>query len=514
MKLICKWLSLCLFAAMLLTAFASCAKPKPENPGSGTATNGTQSEQTREEVTTKVSALEQSGLEKKNFGGRKMKIWHGSGTVWSPYPMEVTLDEALTDIIYDGAYKRNTGLERDLNITLQFVDSGTDPNTVGDNTNTDKKALDMLWKSGDSASYDMILAGGFASATLATEGFFLDLDNCKDVKPDADYYESRVNRQVRLMNHQYFASGFYSVTGTNGIEVIYVNTDIINSVNTDPDNPVSTEVLYEKALNKTWTVDYMLELGSRYALPSSNTGVYESDQYGTIFSYHSMHSVYHGLGGTDIVWNDASNRYNVVLSNQSNQKIFEYIREKITQKNGGEVLLSKRSPGAGVEEFLAKSAPFFWGGLNNIKEVIADGMHWTMLPPPLFKEGNDYNSFTSAWCLNFAGIPSNVTDSETSSYLYEMFMCYSYDYLYPAYYETCFQVTYQPDSTSVRIFNLIARSRYVSMVNLYSLNNSGVEIKDICRDTNLELGSSLKRASEVIAANLTKLVENFSKKEQ
>ena len=95
-----------------------------------------------------------------------------------------------------------------------------------------------------------------------------------------------------------------------------------------------------------------------------------------------------------------------------------------------------------------------------------------------------------------------------------MFMCYSYDYLYPAYYETCFQLTYQPDSTSVRIFNLIARSRYVSMVNLYSLNNSGVEIKDICRDTNLELGSSLKRASEVIAANLTKLVENFSKKEQ
>ena len=184
MKLICKWLSLCLFAAMLLTAFASCAKPKPENPGSGAATNGTQSEPTREEVTTKVSALEQSGLEKKDFGGRKMKIWHGSGTVWSPYPMEVTLDEALTDIIYDGAYKRNTGLERDLNIALQFVDSGTDPNTVGDNTNTDKKALDMLWKSGDSASYDMILAGGFASATLATEGFFLDLDNCKDVKPD------------------------------------------------------------------------------------------------------------------------------------------------------------------------------------------------------------------------------------------------------------------------------------------------------------------------------------------
>ena len=136
MKLICKWLSLCLFAAMLLTAFASCAKPKPENPGSGTATNGTQSEQTREEVTTKVSALEQSGLEKKDFGGRKMKIWHGSGTVWSPYPMEVTLDEALTDIIYDGAYKRNTGLERDLNIALQFVESGTDPNTVGDNTNT------------------------------------------------------------------------------------------------------------------------------------------------------------------------------------------------------------------------------------------------------------------------------------------------------------------------------------------------------------------------------------------
>ena len=433
--------------------------------------------------------------------GRALTIWYSTLSGWSPYPLSVTSEEAAADQIYKAGYERNAALERDFNLTLTYFPNASDPNT---GNVRDVTELRSLGESMDIADFDIIMTGSKACNALAVEGFYTDLAKYDVIKTDAPYYEQLVNKQVRFLGHQFFASGFYSVGSTTALEVTHVNLDLLETY-----SDITVDELNKLALEHKWTMEKLLELGKDYATPATNVGDYSLDQYAFICSYNNAHSLYHSLGGNGIAYNDTTNRYSCTLNSPVEQNRFTYIQDTVAKQDGKLVGIVKND--GQTTAFVNNAAPFLLNPISSIPRIQEAGIKHTIMPPPCLNEGDEYQSYSVGWNMNFAGIPALTMDPETSAYLYEVFMCYSYDYIYPAGYEKLFRTQYTPDNSSVQVFDLVAKSRFVSMIDIYSLNQSGIAIKDVCRDPAQGVGEFAEKATRSIANQLSDRITTFGK---
>ena len=500
MKQIIRISALFICVLMLVSAFASCKKEKTEDVDSSESSGVSSDVVDSTESERKDPAINQSGIEIKDMNGRELTIWYATLGGWNPYPLAVSAEEAALDSVSEAGYNRNEAMEKDFNVRLNYIPNDSDPNEGSIKSTAE---LRNLWQGGETANYDIVMAGAFPCATLAIEGFYTDLANYDVIKPDAPYYESQLNKQVRFIDHQFFASGFYSANNTKALEATFVNTKLLGTYST-----LTVADMNALAMDHKWTIEKLLELGMGYATPTTNAGQYVTDQYAFIFSYDSAHSIFHSLGGDGIIFNEATGKYTCTLSTSTEQNLLTWIQDNLAANDGVTVGYIRGMDT--VPAFINNTAPFMEACLGAIPELMDAGIEYTILPPPCFEEGDEYNSFSSAWCLNFAGIPSAAMDTDTSAYLYEAFMCYSYDFIYPAAYEKLFRTQYTPDSSSVQVFDLIANSRYVSLINLYSLNTSGVAIKNVCRDETIGVGSWSTKATSSVATKLSKLIKSFN----
>ncbi len=495
MKKIIKVLCFAMTAVMLLACLFGCKKKKEEVPNPDTQV-------TTVTEPTETKAIDASGLEKRDFGGKSMKIWYSFGvSSWSPYPLNVTDEENATgDIVMMAGFARNDKLQNDYNVKLEYTVSQTNPNNTSDEKKSEVVALRNLHASGDISEYDMVMVGTTTASTLAIEDFFYDLSESAYIKPDAYYYESNVNKQIRLKGHQYFASGYYSVKNTAAIDVTYVNTKIVNDY-----AHLTVNDLYELVLDHQWTLDRMLEIGNLYA-SVNNTGDYLEDQYSLILSSNYCQNVFYDLGGKVIEYNEGTSNYDVVIANDTNQSLLTLIQSKIT--SDPKVGLVKNNKH--LDAFKNESSPFMIVTYYNLTNLKDSNLEYTILPPPLLSAGNDYLAYSDQWNLNFSGIPKSANDLDKADYLYEVFMCYSYDYVYPAYYEQCFGVQYQPDETSSQVFDIVAKSRVVCIANIYRLFGLK-DVASIVRSTQNGVSSTVSVIKDEVEGNLNVMMGKLGK---
>ncbi len=491
---------LCLFtvAGTMIGSLAGCKKKTKEPSGTDPASTGSTE-------TDAGNAWSSSGLEKRTFDGKDMNIWYSFGlSAWSPLPLRVTEEENATsgDIVTLEGYKRNAKMKEDFKLNdLKYTVSQTHPNNTSDETKSEVITLRNLSTSGDLADYDMIMVGTSAASTLAREGILYDIATSKYIKPESYYYESSVNKQIALNGHQFFASGFYSVKNTAAIDVTIANKKIIEDT-----AHLSVNDLYNMVLDKTWTMDELLRIGYLYA-SEDNSGAWESDEhYALILSRNYCHNIFYDLGG-NVIENETNGRrnYSIVIENDANQNLLTWIQNKLTSDPKVAFVKNDKHDQA----FAAECSPFMIATYNTYIEKLSDTKvenEVTILPPPLKERGEEYRAYSDQWNLNFAAIPAIVSDPDKATYLYEAFMCYSYDYVYPAYYELCFGSAYQPDLTSCKVFDIVAHARVVCFANIYGLFGTK-NVNSIVGNTQNGVGSTVKTIHDEVKANLDGLVK-------
>lgn len=446
------------------------------------------------------SAVDATGLEIRDYGGQTMNIWYSTKTTWKPYPLDVTLEDSNSgDIVISAGYQRNKVLESMLDIYIDYTESDTNPNKDP----SDVAALRILFQAGDTDRYDIIMTGAKSASSLAKEGFYFDLNNSEYIHPDAYYYETQVNEQIQLYGKQYFAAGYYSVMNTAAIDVTFVNYGIV-----EDNSHVTLTEMYQMAFDKTWTFEKMMTLGRTYATPTDNTGDYNTDKYALVLSANYAQNMFYDLGGTAVEYDDNLGDYVCTLDNTKNQELLGWINTNIADKDGSEITIQRNN--MHDEAYLAQSAPFMTTNFAVLWDIMESDLLWSIMPTPLKNEGDDYRSYSDAWNLNFAGIPSSCRDIDKATYLYELFMAYSYDYVYPAYYEKCFQTRYQPDADSAQVFDMVAKSRFVCIANIYGLmydaqGNEDLGIRRLCYLGTQEVGSTVEVTSGYIKTNLEAL---------
>lgn len=440
--------------------------------------------ETQKETETKT-AVENTGLELRDYNGATMNIWYSKGTAtWGPNPLKVTADEATTSKISQAGYNRNAALEKMLDIYIDYTISDTNPNSNGDNSAT--TALRAMNQGGDAAKYDMIITGTRACGALAQEGLYYDLSDSDYIHPEAYYYESQVNEQMKIFDSMYYTCGFFSVGNTRALCGIYTNKTILDEAT---NGETSMDDLYEMAFEKEWTLEAMLNLGKLYSTPIDNANNWVDG--GTSYAPNGWNSyegryaftigggnarlLYYSLGGTVIEYNEGSGTYEVTMDNSVNTNLITYL-QSVLLPNGTNVALLSDS--TFVKSFTEEHTMFMMSDFASIDAsngiANAANLDWGLMPPPLKEAGDEYKAYSDSWVMVFAGIPDACRDSDKATYLYEMFMAYSYDYLYPAYYEDTFGTAYQPDANSVKVFNIIAQSRTICFRDVYQIGGSTI----------------------------------------
>ncbi len=440
--------------------------------------------ETKNETETK-SAVENTGLELRDYNGATMNIWYSKGSAtWGPNPLKVTADEATESKISQAGYTRNAYLENMLGIYIDYTVTDTNPNSNGDNSAI--TALRNMNQGGDAAKYDMIITGTRACGALAQEGLYYDLSDSDYIHPDAYYYESQVNEQMKVFDSMYYTCGFFSVGNTRALSAIFTNKKILDEAT---GGEVTMDDLYELAFEHEWTFEEMLKYGKLYATPVDNANNWVDEgasfaangwnsyegRYAFVLPANSASLLYYALGGTVIESNASTGSYEISLDNQKNTEIVEYIQGLMLPNGSTNAMLSDKTY---LQSFTEEHTMFLMSSLVAIDSANGlantDNLDWGLMPPPLKEAGDEYKAFSDSWVMVFAGIPQACRDLDKATYLYEMFMAFSYDYLYPAYYEDTFGTAYQPDANSVLVFDLIAKSRTVCFRDVYQIGGSAV----------------------------------------
>ena len=494
-----KYLSASLALLMLLAAFAACGKKDSGEIGD-TGGNDAPDVSDFESETKPSSAIGATGLEIRDYGGRSMQIWYTKSGVWAPQPLFVGEDTLSTgDIVAKAGYTRNKLMEETYKVYMDYTVSDADHSGTG--TNSAVTELRTMYKSGDTAKYDVIFASSRACGWLSQEGFFYDIAESDYINPDAYYYESQVNEQVKLFGKQYFASGYYSTQNTAAMSVMFVNLGIIESIT---QGSVTEDTLYQKALDHTWTMEYMLNLGKAYATPTQNTGDNLKDRYAFTLPASYDFPLFYDMGGSLLKYDENTGKY--VCTVEDHQNLLTYLEDSL-EKNPNVGLIS--GDAGTPEAFKASTSPFMYGSFYTLTRIMDSSIAWTTMPSPLYAEGDQYRSYSASYNLNFSGIPANCRDIDKATYLYEVFMAHSYDHVYPAYYEECFGTRYQPTSTSAQVFDMISASRVVCIADIYRLFEGTPISHMIGRTTSTgwphDVGSGVKVLADTINASMAEL---------
>ena len=496
-----------LIAIMLLSTLVACNKG---NEGNINDSGTSDSSDVSDSGTETKSAVDNTGLEKRTYDGAEYLIVCTEGmSDWDPYPLNVTAAGATGGNKIDAAgYKRNVIFAKDFNVKLKF-----DARKVHHNSNASENSLLAELRASTLAGaeeFDLVFAGAQTAGTLALEKYWFDLKTSEYIKPDAYYYESQVNDQLLVDGHQYFASGFYSTQNTAAIDVTYANMTAIQK--NDP--TMTKEKLYELVLNHEWTLDKLLTIGASYATPDSNTAIpanvsissFDStNRYALVLSKSYCQNMYYDLGGDVIVYNDDTYEYDVVVDNGPNTNLLTYLQDTIT--NNTSVLLAPNN--SHIAAYKVEAAPFMVVTYINMERLSEVTYEWTMLPAPLRNVGDEYRSYSDSWNLNFSGIPVANEDVDMATYLYEMFMAYSYDYVYPAYYEQSFGTAYQPDAQSCKVFDIVAKSRVVCPANVYGWFGDKT-INHLISDSSNSVGSTVSTMKDSVRQNMQHAIDEFN----
>ena len=500
-------LCISLIAIMLLSTLVACKKGDVGNvPGSGSS----DASDVSESETDSKSAVDNTGLEKRTYDGAEYLIVCTEGkSDWDPYPLNVTAADATAGNKIDAAgYKRNVTFAKDFDVKVKF-----DARKVHHNSSSSKESLLAELRASTLAGaeeFDLVFAGAITAGTLALEKYWFDLKTSEYIKPDAYYYESQVNEQLLVDGHQYFASGFYSTQNTAAIDVTYANMTAIQK--NDP--TMTKEYLYELVLNHEWTLDKLLAIGASYATPGSNTSIptdvsinsfNSTNHYALVLSKSYCQNMFYDLGGDVIVYNDDTYEYDVVLDNATNVNLLTYLQDTITKNTN--VLLAPNN--SHIAAYKVEAAPFMIVTYINMERLSEASFEWTMLPAPLRNAGDEYRAYSDSWNLNFSGIPAANNDLDAATYLYEMFMAYSYDYVYPAYYEESFGTSYQPDAQSCKVFDIVAKSRVVCPANVYGWFGEK-NINHIISDSSNSVGSTVSTMKDSVRQNMQHAIDEFN----
>lgn len=459
MKKLLKPLPLLLSLLLLISAAASCS-----NPGTETGTSAQSSADTAGSPSESESDNSfVTDLPEANFGGTTVTILVQSDPCFVHF-YDVNVTEYNDGVINQAVYDRNRTVESRLNVKIMDVNGGGD-----------SSAPDMLRRSVTAGD------GDYDAAWLRTHYFFATtLEGCNlnlEAVPNLDltklYWDQNAQEDYLMYGKLYGMLGDISTTATMFTHLFGVNKIVANS------HGIQLSEIYEKVLNGDWTMDVFREYCAKCEWSDLN-GDGKRDGLDMFAFGTSPSLIFGGFSASGEKWilKDEDGGYVFSELTQRKTDVLQTIIDVSNDKNTTVAYWNIGSiPGVDntygyvyrtkFENNTILFSDLDMGEVLDTRSTMKDD--FGIVPLPKFDKTQDAYSVYAYQFFPLLSIPSSTDEArrDVIGYTLEVLASESYKTLTPAFYDVAMGGMVLRDEESVRILDIILRSRRYELLTIY-----------------------------------------------
>ena len=402
------------------------------------------------------------------------------------------------DILNDAIYKRNQGLEEDLNFTFEFIESSSKDESY--------RMIIAEYQSGGDSGLDLISNYAYYSTAAALRDCYENLYDIETMDISHPWWNHTYVEAATIKDQLYFIVGDLNLTGVDRSMVIYYNATLANDYQIGD--------LYDVVLDGQWTIDLLIQYAKDAWVDTNQSGVPDlPDKVGILSSdgaasYDGFLTAFgidilakNSDGGLEVAWDpdkvSSAIDYNIALLSESNGAYTDSDEPTLINKfTNSEALfwLFYIYPSAEVNQAL-RNMPASYG----------------LLPLPKF-DLNQQNYYTTAQdAYSTMSVMATSTHLSEVGIVFEEWNYRSYMDILPVYCEVIMKTRYLVDAESGMIFDLIRNSIKFDTGMVYGseIDNIGTFTRSIVRSGTNTFSSKYKVQQKVYENKIKQLLKYF-----
>jgi len=497
MKKNARMLAAWLCTLLVIPTVMSCADTSAEQTDADTQDTGAATQNVQETLDPTQAALDAAvaKLSGVDYGGHDFRIMDRSDEQdpnWET--IDVWAEAESGDTINDAVYQRNRILEENLNIKIS-------ENKVK-NPYTDARTSIMA--GGD--DFDIFTDGLSLLATMAVEGYLVDLNTMDKLNLTESWWDQDLNRDLTIANKLFFCTGDISIMDNYGTWCVMFNKDIAE--NYDLDN------LYEHVNNGTWTMQLMYDMAKEVTKDLDGNGTLEdTDQWGFLTESYNEYGLW-AAGGQRITDKDKDDLPKLVAYSDKSVEVIQFVTQ-FTQDKASTLLADNVKTGDGGcaftnEHFGGGKALFIYGGMWLITKYRAYDVNFGVVPAPKFDENQEryYNTYSYANCTAYS-VPTTAPDQARTGTIMEAMAEVSKYTLTPAYYEVALKGKYIRDEESAEMLDIILAQRAYDLGMIFNWGNMFSTITGMSTTSNADFASLYAKREKATLTAIEKFIDSL-----
>ena len=451
-----------MLAAMMVSAFASCANTGSTDETTAGNSGNANTEAPVEETTTDPT-VDKNGYKKDDIPEDLKFNETINLLVWDDVEheeFEIAYEDLSGDIVEQSLYDRNSTVEERLGLTLNFIRVNGNADNVSGFTAYVNNSVSINAK-----EFDVIGCYSLTLAKCASSGYLFNMldDECEYLNFEQPWWSELLLEQATFGDNLYFASGDISRNALEMMYVCYANSDLLLEYNLQ--NP------QEMVESGDWTYDKFFEMcqgvykddGDGVKNCESESG----DTFGYITSGIHVDPWFYGSGATICERNaDGEIIESPTFAGERVVNTVDRLCEFLDGEFGiyTEKVTHQKAFGQGRALFMMERARVSHKVLaQNYGET-----QFVILPCPKYDKDQEKYITVMGNPFTLYAIPADIENPKMASAFIECFASEGYRQVTPAVFEISLKTRYVADSLSGYMYDIIRANITYDVGRLFS----------------------------------------------
>lgn len=401
---------------------------------------------------------------------------------------QIDSENTTGDTVNDAIYDRNRLIESKYGVKIH-MDQDEYPNML-------ERTKQQVMANDD--EYELIMMVMRDAYTATLNGYLTDFSSLSYIDTEKEYYFRDINDQLTIGGKMFFAFSAESINVLSFANGILFNK-VIAKNHTDFADP------YELVANGEWTYDQLFTMCKAATADSDGNGriEYGKDVIGMISDYDKAIPASWISAGCNLINRDADgDPYFSALGNERYYTVMQTVR-----KNFDSDSCYCYTAGDDKNKSFKNNQALFYsteiGFLNMIRGMESD---YGLLPWPKY-DGEQEKYITRAEDGWLHCVPNTCSNTDRTSAILQALAFYSYQMVYPSYYERALTSQYVRDEESVEMIKLIRSNMTIDLGDTIWYQNLRLNlVANIC-NSKVEAATLLKRYEKVVTGLINKAIE-------
>ncbi len=479
-----------LVLAMLLLALSGCSPSgAPENTDTTPVADDTTAPIADGESRSGVPA----GTDLKD---ETINIWYSS-TNGSTASYTALDGDAQGDTLDSTIHATVSSIEEDLNVNLNFVDTGTAPGSTG----AEMQKLIMA----DDTSYDLFNFVQYTGAHFIADGLYYNVKDSEYLSFDEPWWDMEYMKEMTVGKEKiYLLVGDAALDRTRFSSCLFFNTAMLTDMGTNPDS------VYDLVLDGKWTLEQLDKLSADAWRDLNNSGsIDDGDVFGYLSNTTNHIDALTFSEDFRMTTRTDDDIPELSMMNEKNSDIADRIYRFFYESEGKLAIYESSTYFTNI--FTSGNSLFLAGNFYNADALRDMKQSYGFLPMPKADEAQaNYITVIHNSMRDYA-LPANCQKPDAVCAVLEELAFRSHRDILPVYVENTLKIKYTRDEKSAQMIDIILDNTYCDFAYIYNTYTGLLpEIpRYMIKEQNNAFASLFEAKRSAAEAAIEELVDSF-----